>query len=839
MKTCPRCGSSYPTDFTLCPRDGEALALIGEWSEGTVVRGKYRILSKVGQGGMGVVYKALHVRFQELRALKVMSLEVARDATFVKRFMNEAVVTRRLQHPNAVRVDDIDEAEDGRPFLVMEYIDGTSLKDVIQKDAPLLVPRTFSIAKQVAAALDTAHRLGMVHRDVKPSNILLLNKRPSEGPSQAGDASDGAEIAKVLDFGIAQVKEIHRQTVGPHSETLTGTNTLIGTPTYMSPEQAMGKRGNELDGRSDIYSLGIVIYQMLTGDLPLKADSEVQMLMAQINTPPQPILTRRPDIPAGLAELVMRCLEKDLNRRPSSGSMLIEQIEASLRGTGKSTLEVAGISGQDAPAPNTTSGDTAVVGHEETEKQHPSVSESNPAEPRANRTKAATTALAAPESTVSARNAHVTVQASVPVSVNAPVQPKPLRPVVQRQGRWLLWAAIALAVGVVEVVGALSTHYHPVSGRRENNGPLTPTTVESHTNMGPAADTSVEAGQAALVPKTTSLEQTAAGSEAENKPSSESTLDAKRVHSPIAAAESGDAKPDVDKAIKGSQGTPRLNPSNKQVQAKPDQTSNAQPAQALLLQADQAWREGNRLLGSQDFHGADQQFRKVVSLRPDWAVGYFVLGVTQAKEGDLSQDIANQRKALDLAPNFAEPHNALGNALGAQGDWKGAIAEYRRAVQLEPDLAVAHFNLGVALARTGDLDGAIEEQRRASSLNPHFAPAHNELAYNLSRKGDWQEAIEEFWHAIRLNPGFMEAHTGLGIVLARTGNWAGAIAEEQAALRINPKWARAHFELGVALEHQGDLQAALEQYRQASELNPNEPAFRENYQRLYRPHLKQ
>ena len=201
-----------------------------------MVRGKYRILSKIGQGGMGVVYKALHVRFQELRALKVMNVEVARDANFVKRFMKEAVVTRRLQHPNAVRIEDIDEAEDGRPFLVMEYIDGTSLKDVIQKDAPLPVPRAFSIARQVAAALDAAHGVGVIHRDVKPSNVLLVHERPSEGASR-GSEHDDPEIAKVLDFGIAQVKEIHRETLGPHSATLTGTNTLIGTPAYMSPSR--------------------------------------------------------------------------------------------------------------------------------------------------------------------------------------------------------------------------------------------------------------------------------------------------------------------------------------------------------------------------------------------------------------------------------------------------------------------------------------------------------------------------------------------------------------------------------------------------------------------------
>jgi len=139
-----------------------------------VVGEKYRILGKLGEGGMATVYKALHVRFDELRALKVMSPELAADPTFVKRFMREAVITRRLQHPNAVRVDDIDEAEDGRPFIVMEYIEGRSLKEVIQQEAPIPVERVCTIAKQIAAALDAAHRLGMVHRDIKPANIVLV-----------------------------------------------------------------------------------------------------------------------------------------------------------------------------------------------------------------------------------------------------------------------------------------------------------------------------------------------------------------------------------------------------------------------------------------------------------------------------------------------------------------------------------------------------------------------------------------------------------------------------------------------------------------------------------------
>lgn len=315
MKSCPTCGLAYPVDFTLCPRDGAKLVEVGVWSEGAVVRGKYRILSKVGQGGMGSVYKALHLRFGEIRALKVIGQELANDATFVKRFEHEAVITRKLQHPNAVRVDDIDEAEDGRPFIVMEFIDGASLKKLIQSQSPLPAARVCSIVKQAASALDAAHRLGMVHRDIKPDNIVLV-------------VTPEGEQAKILDFGIAKVKEA-RLCGETSGMTLTGTGMVVGTPQYMSPEQAAGKRGDELDGRSDIYSLGIVMYQMLTRELPFKADTTMEMLLAHMQTPPTPIQKLCPDlrIPDAIASVVMRCLAKDRSLRPASAKALIEELE--------------------------------------------------------------------------------------------------------------------------------------------------------------------------------------------------------------------------------------------------------------------------------------------------------------------------------------------------------------------------------------------------------------------------------------------------------------------------------------------------------------------------------
>ena len=323
MKACPWCQASYPGNYTHCPRDGRELIDTGSWQDGTTIRGKYRILSVVGQGGMAVVYKAMHMRFDELRALKVMNPELAGDQLFVKRFMQEAVLTRKIQHPNAVRVDDIDEAEDGRPFIVMEYLEGQCLKDVIRAEAPMRPESVSLIIRQIAHALEAAHRLGVVHRDVKPANIILL----SHDLQLRGTAD--REVAKVLDFGIAKAREnMFSDSLAEHG-TLTHTGNVIGTPAYMSPEQARGMRGTDLDGRSDLYSLGVVMYQMLAGGLPFKADTSMEWILAHLQTPPRPIREFRPDLelPKELVSTVMMCLEKDRACRPQTAAELIDYLE--------------------------------------------------------------------------------------------------------------------------------------------------------------------------------------------------------------------------------------------------------------------------------------------------------------------------------------------------------------------------------------------------------------------------------------------------------------------------------------------------------------------------------
>jgi serine/threonine protein kinase len=273
-----------------------------EWQPGDVVREKYRIIHKIGQGGMGAIYKAEHLIFEELRALKVLVPQLAYDEALVRSLQQEARITRRLSHPNAVRVEDVDRAEDGRLFIAMEYVEGKSIKKIIEQSGPIPVLRVIEIARQLCSALDCAHSLGMIHRDIKPDNILLVR------------LPDDRDLAKILDFGIAKLKESAKE----HGRNVTGvtitkTGFVVGTPQYMSPEQAMGTLGDRLDGRSDLYSVGVLLYEALTGDLPFHADTPLGYILHHVNTLPRSPIDLRPDLylPDSMVNIVMKALEKD------------------------------------------------------------------------------------------------------------------------------------------------------------------------------------------------------------------------------------------------------------------------------------------------------------------------------------------------------------------------------------------------------------------------------------------------------------------------------------------------------------------------------------------------
>ncbi|HEV8421175.1 MAG TPA: serine/threonine-protein kinase, partial [Actinomycetota bacterium] len=255
---------------------------------------------KVGQGGMGVVYRAHDRELDEEVAVKFLVPDLlASGGHSVDRFKQEIKVARRVSHHNIVRTHDFGEA-DGTPFISMEYLVGVTLKDLVARAGPVPLGVGLRIARELCQGLDAAHREGIVHRDVKPHNVLLL---PDKGE------------LKIMDFGIARSSQIHRP-----GTTVAGT--IIGTPAYMSPEQALGKPA---DLRSDIYSLGVLFFEMFLGRLPFSGDTAMEVLHHHIQTPPPPARSLNPGIPVGLEAVILRCLEKDpADRYPSVSDILPE-----------------------------------------------------------------------------------------------------------------------------------------------------------------------------------------------------------------------------------------------------------------------------------------------------------------------------------------------------------------------------------------------------------------------------------------------------------------------------------------------------------------------------------
>ncbi len=270
---------------------------------GEVVDGRYELEELVGTGGMSSVYRA-HDRMLERKvALKILHERYGEDAEYLERFRSEARAVAQLAHPNIVTVIDRGD-EDGRQFIVFEYVDGENLKQVVDRVGRLPVDESIEYGIAIARALAFAHEHGIVHRDVKPQNVLL----------------DGDGRARVTDFGIARSLDVERG--------VTQTGTVLGTSNYIAPEQASGQ---QVDERSDVYSLGVVLFELVTGELPFAGESFVAVALRHVNEPPPPLLERRPDAPPALAALVDRMLAKDHRDRPSMDEV-VATLEA-LRGS--------------------------------------------------------------------------------------------------------------------------------------------------------------------------------------------------------------------------------------------------------------------------------------------------------------------------------------------------------------------------------------------------------------------------------------------------------------------------------------------------------------------------
>jgi serine/threonine protein kinase len=324
MKQCPACKRELSNDLTTCPFDGETLPdrCAPDPFVGKLLDDKYRLEEKAGEGGMGTVYRATHVQMENTVAVKILHPHLASDHTAVERFRREARAAAQIRHPNAVAVTDFGVSRtEGIAYLVMEFLEGGDLRDKINHKPQLDYEETFLILNQTCSAVQAAHAKGIIHRDLKPDNIWLVK------------TDEPFESVKVLDFGIAKLKAATGGT-----SNLTQKGMIVGTPYYMSPEQC---RGEELDNRSDIYSIGIVLYQMLAGRVPFDGTTPLAVVLKHNTEQPRPLREFRPDIPPQLEKVVLRALSKKKEERQDSAVHLAQEFEAALHSAGV-PLKLAG-----------------------------------------------------------------------------------------------------------------------------------------------------------------------------------------------------------------------------------------------------------------------------------------------------------------------------------------------------------------------------------------------------------------------------------------------------------------------------------------------------------------
>lgn len=345
---CPTCLKQYTEQLGFCPDDGTELRRLKVEQEDTMpgrtIDGRWEIIKKIGAGGMGSVYLANQLNIERKVAIKTMHKGLDRGTEYIERFLREANVASQVSHPNMVSIYDFGQTDDGILFIAMEYLDGSSLADVL-RHTRLTIEQTIAITQQLCGALSAAHGVGIIHRDLKPENIFLL------------DLPDGSIFAKILDFGIAK----HM-----NSKSMTQTGQVFGTPEYMSPEQCKGS--SSLDQRSDLYALGCILYEIMTGRTPFRSETLLQVLFKHVSDPVPPLQLIVPHGSLkGFEDVVMTLLSKSSKDRYATALQVQSAIEE--MGVDKSAMTIKmpawranerALDEDDSPSPDTDS-DTALL----------------------------------------------------------------------------------------------------------------------------------------------------------------------------------------------------------------------------------------------------------------------------------------------------------------------------------------------------------------------------------------------------------------------------------------------------------------------------------------------
>jgi tetratricopeptide (TPR) repeat protein len=773
----------------------------GTLAPGTQFGPRYRIEALLGEGGMGAVYKAYDKELGRIIAIKLLQPGLTRDPEALQRFKQELLLASRISHKNILRIHDLGEAE-GVKFITMAYVEGQDLHAILKRGR-LSAERAVSIARQIVQALDAAHAEGVVHRDLKPQNILV----------------DAADTVYVSDFGLAK-------SLDTGAEQMTRAGQVLGTPRYMSPEQVEGKPA---DHRADLYAFGLILYEMCTGAFPFEGDSTISLMYARAKQKPKNPVLANPELPGWLARIILRCLEREPYKRYQSAHEILADLDAGGTGAGSGARSGFGSGARTVQIslalPETRRGwllagggvlaallllvltvppvrnfvfrrSSAPAEATRTLTGIPPLAEGRyiaVLPPRTLGNDQALTYLA--EGVSEALAAKLFPLKSVRIAGPASAEVLQQRDSLERVGRSL--GANLVVDGVLQSSGEqirIILHLQDVAAGRR---------IWSQQFSGLAADllTLEDQISSALI------------AALEIQPDAEER--ARAAARPTDNMEAYDLYLRGRNAMRGEQDASGLQSALKLFEQAVAKDPRFPLAFAGLADASLAlYRMTREPLWVQKAMAAAQRARELDDNLPEV---HSALGRIYSATGKTAEALAELRRAIALAPNSDEAHRRLANAYRNAGMKKEALESYRKAIAINPYFWVNYNALGGALLMFGENDPALEAFRKVTELEPENPVGHENLANVYFRQGKWEQCIPGYQKALALQP-FYSTYSNLGTAYFFLKRYAEAVQMYEKAVEMNPNDHTAAGNLADALRWSGQKERAVAAYDRAISL---------------------